>query len=554
MVVSEARHEMPSPDANPAHAPLAVDRGPAAAMTGLARPTRCSLGAVQATTVDLPRYDLGRLGRGIVHLGLGAFHRAHQALCTEVAMAAADTRWGSVGVSLCEPRVAELLAARNHLDSAAVRRGEQVRTRVVGALLGAPYAPQALPEVLAAIADPATAIVSATVTEKGYCGSAATTDLDLDDCGIGHDIARPDAPQTALSVLAAGIRRRAPRALSSIVCCGNMAANGDAPRKLLVHFASQIDAGLARRIEADIGLSDSKADRIVPAAGPASLEFAQARLGLRDEAAIVCEPFTQWVIEDRFSAARPAWEDAGALVTADVRPYEAMKKLRLLNGTHPAIAYAGQLCGPETVAAAMAHPLIGRFARRLMEDELRATVAPPPGCDTLAYCSELLLRLENPSLAHRTERIAMDGTHKLPLRWLPALRESLDAGIEHPQPERALAIWLHCPAAARYEHGAPLVINDPGAATLVAALGRRRRGCRASRTRDSQRVRRCTVAAGLCHATGRPPVGAALRWLGRPGETLSRPAGAGQTQRGSLPFRTSHCLWRPRRPSLQWTP
>jgi len=247
-----------------------------------------------------------------------------------------------------------------------------------------------------------------------------------------------------------------------------MSSNGDTLRKLLTQYASQFDAALARRI-ADIGMPNSMVDRIVPAATTESLAWASARLGLRDEAAIVCEPFTQWVLEDRFTGPRPAWEDAGAVLTSDVRPYQAMK-LRLLNGTHSALAYAGQLCGLETVSDAMAHPLVGDFARRLMLEDLRATVAAPPGYDVLAYCGALLERFANPSLAHRTQQIAMDGTQKVPVRWLPALRESLAAGVARPHLERALAAWLHYLAAGRSDNGTPLVISDPGAPALAERL------------------------------------------------------------------------------------
>jgi fructuronate reductase len=329
-------------------------------------------------------------------------------------------------------------------------------------------APQVLPEVIAAIADPATAIVTSTVTEKGYSQNPASSDLDLDDPGIRHDIAHPNTPRTTLGVLAAGIRQRAHDAPLTVVCCDNMSGNGDTLHKLLTQYASQFDAALARRI-ADIGMPNSMVDRIVPAATAESLAWASARLGLRDEAAIVCEPFTQWVIEDRFTGPRPAWEDAGAVLTNDVRPFQAMK-LRLLNGTHSAIAYAGRLCGLESVSDAMAHPLVGAFARRLMLEDLRATVAAPPGYDVLAYCADLLDRFKNPALAHRTQQIAMDGTQKVPVRWLPALRESLASGIERPLLERALAAWLHYLSTERSDSGAALVVSDPGAPALAERL------------------------------------------------------------------------------------
>ena len=421
------------------------------------------------TGVALPAYDRERLKHGIVHLGLGAFHRAHQALYTEDLIARGDHRWGIVGVSLRDPRVAAALHAQDLLYSVSERHGDTVSTRVVGTLRRALVAPQALQQVLQAIANPATHIVTSTVTEKGYSLNPATLDLDLQDPGIRHDIANPQAPQTTLGVLAAGLRLRPEGAPLSLLCCDNMNSNGDTLRRLLVQFAGQFDAQLARRIEHDIGMPNSMVDRIVPAATPATLNWAGAQLGLRDEAAIVCEPFTQWVIEDRFTGPRPAWEDVGALLTSDVRPYQAMK-LRLLNGTHSAIAYAGQLGAMASVSDAMQHPLLGNFARRVMLEDLLPTVTLPAGFDGRSYCTELLNRFENPTLAHRTQQIAMDGTQKVPVRWLPALRESLAAGIERPQLERALAAWLHFLASARDCKAQALVIGDPGAPALIARL------------------------------------------------------------------------------------
>ena len=422
-----------------------------------------------AEAVERPTYDPALLRTGIVHVGLGAFHRAHQALYTEAVIAQGDRRWGILGVSLRDPSVSETLAAQHCLYSVTERHGEDARTRVVGALRGALFAPKELQQVISAIADPGVSIVTTTVTEKGYSQHPASGDLDTGDAGVQHDTAHPEIPRTTLGVLAAGIRRRPASAPLTLVCCDNMAGNGDTVRRLLVQYAERFDPMLARRLETDIACPNSMVDRIVPAATPASLAYAETRLGLRDEAAIVCEPFTQWVIEDRFAGARPAWEDAGALLTSDVRPYQTMK-LRLLNGTHSALAYAGQLGGLETVAEAMAHPLVGRFARRLMLEDLCATVAVPPGFDVQGYCRDLLKRFENPALAHRTQQIAMDGTQKIPVRWLPALRESLAAGIERPQLERALALWLHYLARGRSDSGAALVISDPGAAPLAARL------------------------------------------------------------------------------------
>jgi fructuronate reductase len=311
--------------------------------------------------------------------------------------------------------------------------------------------------------------VTSTVTEKGYCINPSTGDLDVDEKDVQHDVAHPESPRSTIGVLFAGIRRRDPAAKLTVLCCDNMASNGDTLRKLVLQYAHLVDRAAERRIDGTIAFPSSMVDRIVPAATAESLDWAEQRLELRDEAAIVCEPFTQWVIEDRFAGARPAWEHGGALLVDDVRPYQAMK-LRLLNGTHSAIAYLGQLRDLESVSDAMRDPLVGPFARRLMTEDLRSTVTAPAGYDVLAYCDQLLRRFENPSLAHRTQQIAMDGTQKVPVRWLPALRATVDTGGELPHVERALAAWLHYLVTQRSDGGSALVISDPGAAALAARM------------------------------------------------------------------------------------
>ena len=419
--------------------------------------------------ITRPGYDIARVRTGIVHLGLGAFHRAHQAVYTESALEGGDLRWGIAGVSLRSPAVGEALVPQEGLYSVSERDGAQVRTRVIGAVREVLHAPSALPNVLSAIASPDVHVVTITVTEKGYSQHPASGDLDVADSGIEHDLSHPDSPQTTLGVLGAGIARRPANAPLTILCCDNMANNGPTVQRLLSQYASRVDPQLVSRIESHIAFPSSMVDRIVPAATPESLSWAEQRLGLRDDAAIVCEPFTQWVIEDRFAGARPAWERAGALLTTDVRPFQAMK-LRLLNGVHSAIAYVGQLRGLPTVSEAMADPLVGAFARRLMKDDLLATVSAPPGFDVRAYCDALLQRFENPNLAHRTEQIAMDGTQKVPVRWLPPLRESLRDAVERKELERARACWLHYLAAAVNEAGEALKIHDAGAAELASRL------------------------------------------------------------------------------------
>jgi fructuronate reductase len=378
-------------------------------------------------------------------------------------------RWGIVGVSLRSGSAADALVPQDLLYCVLERDGERVSSRVVGALCAALHAPSQREDVARAIADPGVEVVTSTVTEKGYCISPATGDIDVADPGVQHDVGHPDAPVTTLGVLFAGLRRRPRSAPVTVLCCDTIVSNGDTVRKLVLQYAHLVDAAAERRIAERVAFPNSMVDRIVPAATPESLAWAEEHLGMRDEAAIVCEPFTQWVVEDRFAGARPRWERAGALLVSDVRPYQAMK-LRLLNGTHSAIAYLGQLRDLETVSDAMADALVGPFARRVMTHDLRSSLAAPAGYDVLGYCEQLLLRFENPSLAHRTQQIAMDGTQKVPVRWLPALRESSSAGVELPCLERVLAAWLHYLDTERSDNGTALVISDPGAATLAARM------------------------------------------------------------------------------------
>ncbi|MDE1948895.1 MAG: mannitol dehydrogenase family protein, partial [Burkholderiales bacterium] len=235
-------------------------------------------------------YDRSRLATGIVHLGLGAFHRAHQALYTEAAIARGDLRWGVAGVHLRGRRMADALAAQGLLYSVTERGAGEPATRIVGALRAAWFAPEQLATVLAALADPGVAVVTTTVTEKGYAPRPADGALDFQDPDIAHDLAHPEAPRSTLGLLAAGIAARAADAPLTLLCCDNMASNGDSLRRLLLQYAEAVNPALARRIDAEIAFPNTMVDSIVPAATPESLDWAASRLGLRDEAALVCEP------------------------------------------------------------------------------------------------------------------------------------------------------------------------------------------------------------------------------------------------------------------------
>jgi fructuronate reductase len=380
---------------------------------------------------------------GIVHLGIGAFHRAHQAVYTEDA----GDGWGICGITQRSAAVAERLAPQDGLYSVLVRGPDGVSARVIGAVR----------EVLsgeataARIADPAVRVVSLTVTEKGYRRDPATGGLRLDDPDVAQDLAgRP--PRTVIGRLVTGLAGR--EAPVTVLCCDNLTSNGETLRGLVEEYAER--GGL--RIGCEVTFPNAMVDRIVPATTEQDLEEAERLLGVRDEGVVVTEPFTQWVIEDSFAAGRPAWDTAGAILTGDVAPYETMK-LRLLNGAHSMLAYLGS----EFTYVSEAVDVLGDTVRRYMDEDASPTLDVPAGFDLEAYKSSLIERFANPALRHRTAQIAMDGSQKLPLRLLGVVRDRLAAGAEPRWAALAVAAWMRHVWTARE-------LDDPMADALRLAV------------------------------------------------------------------------------------
>jgi fructuronate reductase len=414
--------------------------------------------------VRVPSYRRQDLTPGIVHLGVGAFHRAHQAVYTELALEQGWGPWGICGVSLRRPDMRDRLASQDGLYCVAERDAHE-HLRVVGCLKEVLVAPEDPAAVVARLAAPATRIVSLTVTEKGYCHDPASGLLDEAHPDIRHDLATPERPRSAIGMLVAGLARRRDRraAPPTVMSCDNLPANGHTLRALMIAYAARRDEALARWIEAEVAFPCSMVDRIVPATTPADIARVDAALGVHDAAPVVCEPFRQWVIEDLFAGPRPAWERAGAELVADVEPYEEMK-LRLLNGSHSAIAYLGALAGFEHVAEVMAAPEFVTFVRRMM-----AEVAPTlrVAADVEAYQASLIERFANPALFHRTRQIAMDGSQKLPQRLLGPIRDRLRVGATIDHLCVAVAGWIRY-ASGRDEHGQPIDVIDPLAPRFAA--------------------------------------------------------------------------------------
>ena len=406
---------------------------------------------------------------GIVHLGLGAFFRAHGALYVQEAMARSGGDWGILGVSLQSPGIRDRLAAQGSTYWA-VQMGPEgeaaVHVQVVQDVLVAPENPQA---VLDAMAAPGVRIVSLTVTEKGYCHAPSTGRLRLEHPDIVHDLHKA-LPRTALGFLvrALAMRRAAGTPPFTVLCCDNLPKNGQVLRGLVLELAHAVDPDLAHWIAEHARFPSTMVDRIVPATTDAQVTRVAEMTGKHDAAPVLHEPFRQWVIEDDFvQGARPDLGSVGAQMVADVTPFEHMK-LRMLNGTHSSLAYLGYLAGYQTIAETVADPDLAAYANSLWRSEIIPTLAPPPGEDLELYAQALLARYANPAIQHRTWQIAMDGSQKLPQRILGTLSATIGSGRAAPGLVLAVAAWMIYVRGTDLAGGA-IDVRDPLATELRAA-------------------------------------------------------------------------------------
>ena len=417
--------------------------------------------------VARPDYAIEDGGVGIGHRGIGAFHRAHQAMYTDAVLADVGGPWGICGVSLRSAGVRDRLVPQEGLYTSIEKSPAGVRRRVVGSVREVLFHGDEAEAVMRRMAAPATQVISLTVTEKGYCHEPATGRLDVRHPDIVHDLAHPDDPRSVVGLLVAALaeRRRTHGAPVTIVCCDNLTQNGAFVQGLVASYATLADPELAQWIDREVAFPSTMVDRIVPATTSQDIADNDAALGLRDEAPVVHEPFSQWVIEDRFAGARPAWDAAGALFVEDVDEYEKMK-LRLLNASHSALAYLGFLAGYEYVYEVAAQPDFIAYMRRLMRDEVVPTLTQPAGIDLAAYQESLVTRFANPALPHRTQQIAMDGSQKLPQRILGTIRDDIAAGRRIHFAALAVAGWMRY-VYGEDEQGRRIDVSDPMAPTFA---------------------------------------------------------------------------------------
>ncbi|MES2158715.1 MAG: mannitol dehydrogenase family protein [Pseudomonadota bacterium] len=415
-----------------------------------------------------PGYDRAQVTAGVVHLGIGAFHRAHQAVVFDDALNAGDLRWGIVAASLRSPSVRDQMVPQDGLYTMLVRDGSAEQARIIGAVQDVIVAPQDPQALIAALAAPDTHIVTLTITEKGYKLDPATGALIEDDPQLAADLVSLDSPQTAPGYLVAALARRMAAGLApfTAISCDNLPHNGTRLRNAVLALARRHDAILADWIAAQGAFPETMVDRIVPATTPDDIATLTARLGVEDQAMVKTEPFIQWVIEDRFCAPRPDF-GAGVQLTAAVAPWEEAK-LRLLNGAHSGIAYLGGLAAIDHVHEVLALPE-ARFFVEALWDEAETTLSPPPELNVAAYRTQLMARFDNPTLRHRTRQIAMDGSQKLPQRLLATIAARIDAGQGIDALTLAVAAWVRW-QAGQDDLGEAHVVDDPLAAPIAAAL------------------------------------------------------------------------------------
>ncbi|RLM20823.1 D-mannonate oxidoreductase [Brenneria alni] len=411
----------------------------------------------------VPAYDRSLLKTRIVHLGFGAFHRAHQAVYADQLATEHGSDWGYGEVNLIggELQIADL-KQQDLLYSVCEMSASHWASRIVGVVRQALHGEaEGIDHVMALMTQPDIAIVSLTVTEKGYCYLPSTASIDVNHPLIKRDLAHPRQPHSAPGVIIEALRLRREKSLMpfSVMSCDNMPNNGNVTRNVVLALANAQDAALAKWIENNVSFPSTMVDRIVPAITPDTLaKIAQVIGGIQDPVGIACEPFRQWVIEDNFVAGRPAWEKVGAELVTDVLPYEEMK-LRMLNGSHSFLAYLGYLAGYQYIDECMQDQDYVQAARQLMLDE-QATTLHVENVDLVAYAESLLQRYRNTGLKHRTWQIAMDGTLKLPQRMLDSIRVHLAKGESFDLLALGVAGWMRYVGGVD-DRGQPIEISDP---------------------------------------------------------------------------------------------
>ena len=424
-----------------------------------------------AQSARRPQYDRDSLQVGIAHIGVGAFHRCHQAEFIDDMLEARFGRWGVLGVNLTAPSLADHLAPQDCLSSRTLRRDERSEIRIVDALRQViDIEDKASAEVaIAALGGPEISVVTITVTEKGHCLTPSTGALDADNPALRADLDGGSPPRTLLGLLALALERRGQTAGPplTLISCDNVPSNGARLGAAMLKFAALRSAELARWIEDRVTFPCTMVDRIVPATTPDDFDLASSVLGARDLAAVAGEPFRQWVIEDKFARERPPLDLAGAEFVADSKPYEQIK-MRVLNAAQSTLAHQGALVGHEFTYQAAADPVLAGLTRRMLERETSTTLPKVAGMEAAPYIDRSMARIRNAAIRHLCHQIGADGSRKIVQRLIDPLRERLAAGRSADLLTLSVASWIAYGLRGARRFGARWTPSDPYADGITA--------------------------------------------------------------------------------------
>ncbi len=413
--------------------------------------------------VRTPSYARQDLVPAIAHIGVGGFHRAHQALyLDDLASSGASLDWGVCGIGLLpqDKRMEVALQSQDCLYTLVERSAELEHPRVIGSITQYMFAPEHRDEVLDTLASDRTRIVSLTITEGGYNFNQITGEFEASNPDVVADLEHPAMPSTVFGYLCEALNRRrlSGKPPFTVLSCDNVERNGAIAKRVIVAFATLRDPSLANWIDANVAFPSAMVDRITPATADADREMVATRFGIRDAWPVMCEPFRQWVIEDHFCNGRPPLEEVGVQFVEDVHPYELMK-MRLLNASHQAMAYLGYLCGYRYVDDLMSNAQLRTFIARLMDEEITQHLAPVPGVDLTAYKRSLIERFSNPKVRDQVLRLCFDASARMPKFLLPTLAEGLATGQPTALLTLSVAGWFRFLDGVD-EQGQPIPIED----------------------------------------------------------------------------------------------
>lgn len=419
----------------------------------------------QTTNVISPNYNPDEHASGIVHIGIGGFHKAHQAVYTDDVLNKFGGDWRITAVSLRNPTARDQLTPQDGLYTVVEKTDTAITHRIIGVIEKVLVAPENSSAVIELLAKTSTKVVSLTITEKGYCHNKGA--LDISNPQIQNDLKNPAIPTTmpGFIVAACSLRRKNLQPGFSVISCDNLSHNGKITASVVIEFAELQNVELAEWIRRNVSFCSTMVDRIVPATTEQDIIATANEIGVEDQAVVICEPFRQWVIENNFCTERPRWEDVGALIVDDVTPFETMK-LRLLNGSHSTLAYVGFLAGHKYIHQAIADPALQLLIENLMDIEVTPTLHIPAGFDIDSYKKTIRTRFANSLVPYKTTQVAMDGSQKLPQRLLDTAVELIQQGYRPKIIPFIIAAWFIYLTGTN-EAGEVFDVNDPKAKLLT---------------------------------------------------------------------------------------